>query len=83
MTTTKEISVSVFHSYPADDQPEPHYATEAVIEARYRAARSQAAFERYATARTRWLDAKKRGHVLEISEATTAMNRAWKQTQRV
>jgi hypothetical protein len=75
--------MSVFHSYPADEQPEPRYATEAVIEACVRAARSQRAYERYATARTRWLDAKKRGHVLEISEATTAMSRAWKQTQRV
>jgi len=75
--------MSVFHSYPADDQPEPRYWTESVIEARYRRARRQEAFERYATARTRWLDTKKRGHVLEISEATTAMSRAWKQTQRV
>jgi hypothetical protein len=75
--------MSVFHSYPADEQPEPRYATEAVIEACVRTARSQRAYERYATARTRWLDAKTRGHVLEISEATTAMSRAWKQTQRV
>ena len=77
--------MSVFHSYPADEQPEPLYATEAsIIEACVlRAARSKRAYERYSTARTRWLDAKKRGHAIEISEATTAMNRAWKQTQRV
>jgi hypothetical protein len=75
--------MSVFHSYPADEQPESRYATEAVIEACVRAARSQRAYERYATARTTWLDAKKRGHVLETAEATTAMSRAWKQTQRV
>ena len=75
--------MSVFHSYPADEKPEPRYATEAVIEACVRAARSQAAYERYATARTRWFDAKKRGHAVEISEATIAMSRAWKQTQRV
>ena len=75
--------MSVFHSYPTDEPADPRYSIEGVIKARYRRARRQEAFERYATARTRWLDTKKRGHVLEISEATTAMSRAWKQTQRV
>ena len=71
--------MSVFHSYPADEQSEPEYDPAAALVRTNR----QATYERYATARTRWLDAKKRGHAVEISEATTAMSRAWKQTQRV
>ena len=72
--------MSVFHSYPADDQPEPLYVDPADTLLR---TNRQATYARYATARTRWLDAKNRGHAVEISEATIAMSRAWKQTQRV
>ena len=71
--------MSVFHSYPADEQPEPLYDPAATLIRTNRLAKNA----RFATARTRWLDAKKRGHALEISEATIAMSRAWKQTQRV
>ena len=71
--------MSVFYSYPADEQPEPRYDPAAALIRTNRLAKNA----RYATARTRWLDAKKRGHAIEISEATIAMSRAWKQTQRV
>ena len=71
--------MSVFHSYPADEQPEPEYDRAAALVRTNR----QATYARYATARTRWLDARKRGHVIETAEAWTALISAWKQMQRL
>lgn len=73
-----QTCLNVFDTYTADDQPEVQWDPAADL---VRANRL-AANARFATARTTWLDAKKRGHALEISEATTAMNRAWKQAAR-
>lgn len=70
--------MSVFHSYSTDETPDPGYDPAAALVRTNR----QAAYERFAMARTTWLAAKKRGHALEISEATTAMSRAWKQAAR-
>lgn len=71
--------MSIFHSYPADENPDPGYDPAAALVRTNR----KAAYERFAMARTRWLDAKKRGDATEMSNASIAMRRAWKQTQRV